>query len=90
MLYPTKIYRYSIFLLFLGLIACSPKKEAFDLCTCLPEKSGQMQLSQECMDACLEKFGENLEGMEAWFAENCPEGAPSKPKIAQKDTAPLP
>jgi hypothetical protein len=80
--YPTKIYRYSFFLLLSGLWACSPQEQAFDLCSCLPEQAEQMQLSQECIDACIEKFGENLEGMEAWFAENCPEASGTKPQMA--------
>ncbi len=83
MLYPTKIYSYSFFLLLMGLFACSPQEQAFDLCSCLPEGSGQKQLSQECIDACIEKFGDNLEGMEAWFAENCPDAPAPKPQVAQ-------
>jgi hypothetical protein len=58
----------------LGLMACQSSAEAEPLCDCLhTDANGQwdMQLSQECMAMCVEKFGPELKGMEAWFQANC-------------------
>ncbi|MGD1839946.1 MAG: hypothetical protein ACFB0B_03485 [Thermonemataceae bacterium] len=59
------------------LLTCQPKEkqEATTLCDCVDSSSERwdMQLSEECIDLCIEKFGESLEGMEEWFEENCTE-----------------
>ncbi|MEL6535315.1 MAG: hypothetical protein AAFQ98_07890 [Bacteroidota bacterium] len=59
------------------LAACGQAKESptqeFDLCNCNSWDRGErdMELSQRCIDACLEKFGPQLEGMEEWFRDHC-------------------
>ena len=47
--------------------------QEFDLCDCQVWDRGQrdMELSQKCLDACVEAFGAELVGMEAWFDEHC-------------------
>jgi hypothetical protein len=50
------------------------RKPSVELCNCIhnPQFQESNQLSQECIDACIEFFGEDLEGMEDWFKKNCP------------------
>lgn len=49
----------------------APKPE--ELCKCVENEAFQHQmiLSSDCMDACVQHFGEDLSGMETWFKENC-------------------
>lgn len=55
--------------------ACGePDAEAEALCDCVQtDAQGQwdMHLSPDCMALCVEQFGPELKGMEAWFRENC-------------------
>ena len=45
------------------------RKPSVELCNCIhnPQFQESNQLSQECIGACIEFFGEDLEGMEDWF-----------------------
>jgi hypothetical protein len=49
----------------------APKQE--ELCKCVENKAFQEQmiLSEECLNACVDYFGEDLSGMEKWFQDNC-------------------
>ena len=55
-------------------IACGRSESNQALCDCIhtnADGSWDMQLSEECMQRCIEEFGPGLEGMEAWFEKNC-------------------
>lgn len=59
------------------LLACSKQKEKTDeeLCNCVKyQMNGEMDLAitEECVDAFRNKFGEQLIGMEEWFVKYCP------------------
>jgi hypothetical protein len=70
--------RYLIFLaltLSLSLLSCQgDDAEAQALCDCVQtDEQGRwdMNLSPDCMQRCVDQFGPQLEGMEAWFRETC-------------------
>ena len=44
------------------------------LCDCInigPEGRWDMKLSSACMQQCIDAFGPELKGMEAWFKDEC-------------------
>lgn len=69
----------------LGACATPGGTDDFDLCSCNSWDRGQrdLKLSQKCIDACLDKFGGNLEGMDEWFRDNCDPQAP-KPNTQEE------
>ncbi|MEM9983610.1 MAG: hypothetical protein AAF804_00815 [Bacteroidota bacterium] len=67
---------WTLFLLISGLLmsSCGDSDSDQALCDCVhtnADGSWDMQLSEECMQRCVEEFGPSLKGMEAWFEENC-------------------
>jgi hypothetical protein len=60
-------------LLLSGCLSQSPSEDDA-LCACVQtDAQGQwdMHLSPECMALCMDKFGPELSGMEAWFRAHC-------------------
>ncbi|SDK37030.1 hypothetical protein SAMN05421823_102574 [Catalinimonas alkaloidigena] len=52
---------------------CQPK-EAPDLCDCVPvdeQGNWDMHLSEGCIQQFIDRFGEDLHGMERWFRDSC-------------------
>jgi len=49
--------------------------ESEALCECVkgkkPNGEWDLQLSEACIQMCIETFGPELKGMETWFQENC-------------------
>ena len=68
-----RILMLSFLSLGLSALLSSCASEQDDLCACVQSPGGQwdMQLSEECIAQVTAKFGPELEGMEAWFRENC-------------------
>ncbi len=50
------------------------EEKSQELCECVQkDESGRwdMHLTEECMEKCIEVFGPELKGMEAWFRDHC-------------------
>ena len=78
-----------ILFLAVSLSSCLVRKPPEEeLCKCVNNEAFQAHgyLSEECLQACLNYFGEDLEGMESWFQKNCPsnnsEGQPQDSLIS--------
>jgi hypothetical protein len=70
-----KIAFFTLFCSLLMLISgCGiDKQETKELCDCVTTETGEwdMYLSPACAELCKDTFGEDLNGMEEWFQQNC-------------------
>ncbi|MGB3619344.1 MAG: hypothetical protein WBA12_14585 [Catalinimonas sp.] len=72
--FPTTHMRRAYLLCGVVLLSTCAPKERPELCDCVQkdnEGRWDMHLSDECMLEFVEQFGPELEGLEAWFKENC-------------------
>ena len=60
-------------LLLVACTTCSPRQPP-DLCACVEADANgrwDMHLSDACIARFVEEFGQELEGLEEWFRQNC-------------------